>query len=95
MNKVRRFLSDTADKLDLPADILANIPKMEVTGFREFSIDAHQGLLEYETHCIRIDTDLGRIALNGKGLTIKLMNRSRITIRGDLYTIELQEAHYA
>lgn len=91
MNKARRFLANTAGFLELPADVLAGLPKMELTGFREFSIEPHQGLLEYEKEQITIDTDLGRVNLLGRELTIRLMNSSRITIRGDLYAVELQE----
>lgn len=93
MNKAKKFLANTACFLDLPADALAGIPKMELTGFREFSIEPHLGLLEYEKEQITIETDLGRINLLGHGMTIRLMNSSRITIRGNLYAVELQEGH--
>lgn len=92
MNKARRFLANTAGLLELPADVLAGVPKIEMTGFQEFSIEPHQGLLEYEKDRITIDTSMGRIDLLGHALTIRLMNSSRITIRGDLYAVELREA---
>lgn len=91
MNKARKFLANTAGFLELPADVLAGVPKMEMTGFREFSIEPHKGLLEYEREQITIETDLGRVCLLGKELTIRLMNSSRITIRGQLNAVELRE----
>ena len=91
MNKARKFLAGTADLLELPADVLAGIPKMELTGFREFSIEPHKGLLEYEKNEIIIDTQIGRICLSGENLTIRLMNSSRITIGGWLSSVTLQE----
>lgn len=48
MNRARKLLSSTAAFLELPADVLAGIPKMELIGFQEFSIEPHKGLLEYE-----------------------------------------------
>lgn len=93
MNKARNFLANAADRLDLPADILAGIPKMEMTGFREFSIEPHHGLVEYERERIRIGTDMGKVLLSGMDMTIKLMNRNRITIKGALHSIQLQEDH--
>lgn len=91
MNKARKFLTNTASFLELPADVLAGVPKMELTGFREFSIEPHNGLMEYEKDQILIETELGRVSLLGKDLTIRLMNSSRITIRGWLRAVELQE----
>ena len=91
MNKARKILMDAAGYLDLPADILAAVPKMEVTGFREFSIEPHKGLLEYEKEQIGIETNLGRIRIVGNDLTIKLMNRNRITVSGELRSLCLRE----
>lgn len=91
MNRAKRMLAGAADFLDLPADLLAGLPRMEITGFREFSIEPHHGLLEYEKDCIGIKSDLGRIRILGTNLTIKLMNSRRITICGKLMSVELQE----
>ncbi len=91
MNKARKFLMDAAGYLDLPADVLAAVPRMEVTGMREFSIEPHKGLLEYEKERIGIETNMGRICVVGKDLTIKLMNRSKITVAGELYAVNLRE----
>ena len=91
MNKARQFLANTAGLLELPADVLAGVPKIEMTGFQEFSIEPHHGLMEYEKEQITIDTVLGRVDLLGRGLTIRLMNSSRITIRGELYAVQLRE----
>lgn len=91
MNRAKRMLAGAADFLDLPADLLAGLPRMEITGFREFSIEPHHGLLEYEKECIGIKSDLGRIRILGTNLTIKLMNSRRITICGKLMSVELQE----
>ena len=48
MNRARKLLVDAAGYLELPADILAGVPKMELTGFQEFSIESHKGLVEYK-----------------------------------------------
>lgn len=93
MNRARKLLSSTAAFLELPADVLAGIPKMELIGFQEFSIEPHKGLLEYEKEHISIETQIGRIHLIGKELTIRLMNSSRITIGGWICTLQLQEEH--
>lgn len=91
MNKARRLLMDTAMRWDLPADALAGVPRMELTGFQEFSVEPHRGLLEYEKDRIGIETSLGKVWLLGRGLSIKVMNRETITIRGELCALHLGE----
>ena len=91
MNRARKFLIDAAGRMDLPADILANVPRMEVIGFREFSIEPHKGLLDYEKEQIGIETNLGKIRIVGNDLSIKLMNKSRVTVCGELHSVRLQE----
>ncbi len=92
MNKARKILASTAGLLELPADVLAGVPKMELTGFREFSIEPHRGLVEYEKDQIMIETQLGCVCLLGQNLTIHLMNSSRITVHGSLRAVELRGA---
>ena len=91
MNKAKQLLTEVAGRLQLPVDVLAGVPKMELLGFREFSVEPHNGLVEYERQKISIDSTLGRIVVFGQNLTIKLMNRQRITIKGFLTSVELRE----
>lgn len=94
MNRARKILTGAAERLDLPAEVLAGIPKMELTGFRQFSIEPHKGLVEYEKERISIESELGQILILGSELTIQLMNRQRITIRGKLSAVELEKEHH-
>lgn len=89
MNRAKKLLVRAANKLELPADIVAGLPKMELTGFTEFSLEPHKGLLEYADHEIILDSSAGHICVRGSGLTIKLMNRARITVAGRLTAVEL------
>ena len=91
MNRARKFLIEAAGHLDLPADILASVPRMEVVGLREFSIEPHNGLLKYEKDQIEIETAVGKICICGTDLTIKLMNKNKIAVFGDLRAVHLQE----
>ena len=91
MNRAQQFLAEAAQRFQLPVDVLAGVPKMELLGFREFSVEPHQGLVEYERQKITIDSSMGRIVVMGRDMTIKLMNRQRITIKGCLSSVELWE----
>lgn len=91
MNKAKKLLSDAAQRLELPADIAAGLPKMELTGTVEFSLEPHRGLLEYEKTRIAVSSALGTVEVLGQGLSIKRMNQERITIVGQITAVELPE----
>lgn len=89
MNKARKFLLQTSQRLELPSDIIAGVPRMELVGSEEFSLEPHKGLLEYNENKISILTSIGAIAIDGSDMKIKTMNCSRITIIGKLYHLQL------
>ena len=87
MKKTRRFLSKTAEKFDLPADIVAGELKIEVIGFLECTISPHKGLREYGKQFISVDTSEEIIGILGEALTVKRMNSRQITIRGKIKSV--------
>ena len=89
--KARELLADMAEKMELPADIAAGLPTMELCGFREFSMEPHGGLVEYDRERISLESTLGRVTVLGENLTIRRMNRQRITVAGQSRAVELQE----
>ena len=89
--RARELLAELAEKADLPADIAAGLPTMELYGFREFSLEPHDGLVEYSRERISMESTVGRVSVVGENLTIRRMNRQRITVAGQLRAVELQE----
>lgn len=89
MNKARELLAEVAEKMELPADLAAGLPTMELCGFREFSMEPHGGLVEYDRARVSIESTLGRVSVLGEDLIIRRMNRQRITVAGQLRAVEL------
>ena len=89
MNKARELLAEVAEKMELPADLAAGLPTMELCGFREFSMEPHGGLVEYDRGRVSIESTLGRVTVLGEDLIIRRMNRQRITVAGQLRAVEL------
>lgn len=93
MNFARKILVKASQKLELPADVTAGLPKMELIGAEEFSLEPHHGLLEYSGHKISVATVLGPITVMGQNMEIKLMNSSRITVIGRIGKLFLGDEH--
>ena len=91
MQGARRLLADLSQKMELPADLIALVPRMELTGNSEFSIEPHKGLLEYGSDQILLASSIGPVLVLGRGLRIQRMNHQRITLVGCIRSVELQE----
>ena len=85
----RRIMSAVSNKLDLPTDILAGVPRIEIVGSGEVSIEPHKGLIEYSTSKITVSSMIGSIEVAGEGLLLKLMNNQRIEIVGEISSLFL------
>ena len=84
MNQARSFLLQLSRKLQLPGDVLAGVPKIEMTGNTMCSMEPHSGLLEYDREQISIDSPMGILVIHGTELQITAMNARRITVEGQI-----------
>lgn len=75
--------------MDLPGEVLAGLPKIEVTGCGEFSLEPHKGLLEYEEDAISVYSNIGRICIKGEKMRIRMMNKDRIVVVGIIQAVYL------
>ena len=89
MKLAGKLLLTVSQRLDLPAEVSAGLPKIELTGTAEFSMEPHKGLLEYEQNRVMVACNNGSVTVLGEELTIRLMNQSRIKVIGKIRSVEL------
>ena len=82
MIKGRKLLTKAAKLFDLPADIAANLPHIELRGFEECSLDCHKAIVAYEPEKIIIAVNTGEVMIEGEGLELRHMHRDRLTVTG-------------
>lgn len=87
MKEAKNILARTAQLLDLPADVLAGLPRVELVGTGVCAVEPHKGLLQYDPSCIAIATCVGVLEISGSELTIEAMNRARLTVRGKVVSV--------
>lgn len=83
----REWLTKASRTFDLPTDIAAGLPRMELNGFCECSLDCHTGILEYEKHEIVVAVNIGTVTIRGSGLELQRMQRDRLTVTGKIESI--------
>jgi sporulation protein YqfC len=82
------LLERAADLMDLPADTVAGMPRIEIIGCRQFFLSNHKGVMEYEADCIAINGGRVIVRVRGEGMEIKSMSAGDMLIEGTIFGIE-------
>ena len=90
MGEKRRpgLLERTAQLLDLPADALAGVPRLELVGNRQLYLEHHTGLLAYSDTQIDVNTNFGVLRVRGQRLTLVAMTGEELRIGGKINGVE-------
>ncbi len=88
MERKESFLEKTSAALDLPGDLVAGLPRMELVGDREFRMEYHKGILAYGTEEIHISGGKLVVRLKGEGLELRSMNPTQLLVTGKITGVE-------
>lgn len=89
--KTRRpgLLVRTADFLDLPADEVAGLPRVELIGDRELRISNHGGIMAYGSEEIHVSGGSFVLRIVGEGLELRAMTGLELLITGKIVQLLL------
>ena len=82
---------EVTDKLDLPAVLAPNLPRMELVGTHSFYMDRHRGVLGYSTEAVDINGGSVIVRLTGSELQLQAMTDEELRITGHIEKVELVE----
>jgi sporulation protein YqfC len=82
-SRINRFL-------ELPREVVSDVPKITITGFDEVLIENFKGILEYENFFVRVSTDIGNININGFNLKLNQMADTDILVSGKIENIDFE-----
>jgi len=80
--------SKIADALELPKEVIMNLPLITLIGKEDMTIENYKGVLEYSEERIRIKTSAGIVRVEGKKLLLKQITSDNIGIVGNIVKIE-------
>ena len=80
--KKESVLERTAQVFDLPGDLVAGLPRMELVGDRELRMENHRGILAYGSEEIHISGGKLILKVRGEGLELRSMNAGELLITG-------------
>ena len=71
--KKEGLLEKTAEVFDLPGDVVAGLPRIELVGSRELRMENHRGILSYGADEIHISGGKLVVKVMGTGLELKAL----------------------
>ncbi len=73
-----------ADLLEIPKDLVLDIPKITLIGKNELFLENHRGIIEYSSQRMRINLSRGFLEILGNQLEIRALLPDEIKIEGDI-----------
>ena len=86
--KGREALNAVAELFDLPADVVAGLPHLELVGSRQLYLEHHTGILAYSREQIDANTNMGVLRVRGEHLTLLAMTAEELRIGGRIDAVE-------
>ena len=80
---IQRF----AEALEIPPEVLVNVPRVEVVGHLQFRVENHRGLLQYEPHRVVLKISDGRLIVTGRNLVIGWIDQSQLLVTGQVRSL--------
>ena len=62
--RIMRGMSRINEILEMPAEVVSDIPKISILGFKEMLIENYKNIIEYESFYIKVNTHIGVINVN-------------------------------
>lgn len=87
----KRFKEKVTNILELPKDVVLNIPRLTIIGNGSVMIENYKGIIEYESTRVRINTNSGIIKISGSRLSIKEMTDEDLILEGQIASLEFMK----
>ena len=83
-----RLKEKITEALELPKEIVLNVPRLTMIGNTNLVIENYKGIVEYASERIRVNTGTGTIRITGNGLVLKEITSEDILVDGDILGLE-------
>lgn len=83
--KLKRQMSDV---LEIPTDIIMDLPKIVLVGDLQLFIENHRGIVEYTTESVRINVGDYEVAVSGEDLLLRNILPDEICLEGRIKSVQ-------
>ncbi|HHV08089.1 MAG TPA: sporulation protein YqfC [Firmicutes bacterium] len=89
MQRGVRFGKKLAEFLEIPQDIVLDLPRLTMVGNIEITLENHRGIIEYLPERIRLALPQGELMVSGEELVLVSLAQEEVVIRGCIKRLEL------
>lgn len=82
------FKRNMTQALELPKEVILNLPLLSLVGREELTIENYKGIVEYGEEKIRINTAVGILKIEGRKLFLAHITAENITVTGSIAKFE-------
>lgn len=86
--RLRKFWDHLAQGVDLPQDLVLDIPRVTMVGKLQLTVENHRGLLLYSPHEVWVSVTRGLLKIRGDDLSIGVVHQEELTVVGLLRSVE-------
>ncbi|MFD1952635.1 sporulation protein YqfC [Paenibacillus thailandensis] len=91
MGRINRKLRKwTADLLDMPQDVMYDLPRLTMIGDRQLYIENHRGVIRFSEEKLTLALSNGVLEVTGADLVIRTIWTEEVFIEGTIKNIELK-----
>ena len=88
-----KLRSGIEGKLDVPTDLAKDLPRIQIMGNEEISIENHEGIVGFEKDKVEVKIKKGKVIINGVNLEILFMGGETLTIGGKFRSVVYEEGN--
>ena len=90
MGRMKRKLHKlTASWLDMPQDVVFELPRLTLIGDRQLYIENHRGVINFSEEVLRLALSKGELEVRGRELIIRTIWTDEVFVEGIITGIEL------
>ena len=68
--------------LEIPQDIILDLPRITMLGNKQLLVENHKGIIEYTPSLVRIKLNQGELIIKGKNLELGNLQIEQILVEG-------------
>jgi sporulation protein YqfC len=82
MLRRKRNLQSLAGFLEIPQDLVLDLPRITMLGNKQLLVENHKGIIEYTPSLVRIKLSQGELFIHGEDLMLGNLQADQILIEG-------------
>lgn len=84
----RKINQWTAKLLDLPQDVVSDLPRVTMIGNVQLYIENHRGVIEFSNEALKLALSKGQLEIVGKDLVLRAILTEEVFVEGVIHDIK-------